>query len=1137
MGMFRLSGGSSGESESRGVERWGGEGFLGGLRGFVREVKDRTGELFGEGQSQEGVPASNSSLSGSSTAGSPDSSSASSVGSGTSNPSLSNRSSTPQQSSASVRREQGSGSSGSVLPPASDGSVDGYLQQINQELTTGQSRSAIDQAVDGLVEQSYDAVATPPAIGSYKTSAYAHGVSVKQSDGDTLSTRIVERNYYVGEDKAPATDGWQKRYVLQGVEKSDAQGKLISGAPGKEIALDQTGSGAEITTLAQAKARAEELLKHGAVTTDVGPLGNEPRERAAELEQTEAHLPKQMRIELGAPKVIGPVSGWLGRTIERFTGKSIDPEQLSGHPHAFTRQAAQSLGVATSKDNHALVIPNSYAGGQQYASLLWKVNTEAPVLAPTLPSLDKSQFSVRFKEGLKDQNRVEWGQHNRDALANAAQEMVLNLVGAGAGKLLKAPNSSALSVGNTQFSGGKAPGSPQSAFDDLERALAALDTTRPGSTAKRPVEQARAKQTLNEALARATEQFQQNKSSLTPELRQRFVSLGTKANQTLVNAGADSNANTPVSSHEKAGKINAPKSTASTQTSANTPKTAANVPMPKPGESNVDYLARTRIQQSSQDTNALRTAEQTKLGMQMEEGENDIVDATTEQHAASPIYEPNRLLSPRLQLDRSKLSKPIGAGANKSVYTYDDLAIALSDHGGYMAHVSINAETKALQKLADAGIPTVKFALGEIGTHKEPAVLMQKFAANDRDYAALSCYSKQSIEDLELIKRELAEQKIAVVDLQFLVNRDGRLVVADPFAIVKLNETKPFDSFDYADRLNNEKFARYHDSNLRQIQGLIVDIKLELRRRSFAAAKSDETHSNPVAGETGTRKELQEKVERGFFHLIDGESNIDFMKRMGLDRTESDSTLGAAENDDLKMQMGEEAEAAKQKKTFERIALADILSSPRRAEKLARRFNTLLNENFGDGAPAEKTFLLVQGQRSVSERWKTDEKFDMLHRKLFELAPFLTRNSKLGQFELNDLLRLGPNDSSLILGIYESDEPGRGQLSLWFTHEKLGTFGLDIEDANGKLFVHSSYVGLDRRGKAKTSSGLGTVFSLQGTAKLRNLGVDEIQIVAGGTANGENGNRVWPQYGFDGPLPKDLREKLKAPKLLTCSKT
>ncbi len=75
-----------------------------------------------------------------------------------------------------------------------------------------------------------------------------------------------------------------------------------------------------------------------------------------------------------------------------------------------------------------------------------------------------------------------------------------------------------------------------------------------------------------------------------------------------------------------------------------------------------------------------------------------------------------------------------------------------------------------------------------------PGILMDKFAQGSKDIVKLvdgkvrivgdsPLLNQRSVSDLQSIRSKLVDNNIQVNDLQFLIGREGRIVVADPLAV------------------------------------------------------------------------------------------------------------------------------------------------------------------------------------------------------------------------------------------------------------------------------------------------------------------------------------------------------------------
>ena len=104
-----------------------------------------------------------------------------------------------------------------------------------------------------------------------------------------------------------------------------------------------------------------------------------------------------------------------------------------------------------------------------------------------------------------------------------------------------------------------------------------------------------------------------------------------------------------------------------------------------------------------------------------------------------------------------------------------------SDEGIYEFDIIID-EIRGLNELKGQGLPTVEVI--EVTIHNGlPAYVMQKYVSGSKHIENPGILNQKSIEDLNLIQQLLREKDISVDDLQFLIDTDGSVVIADPGAI------------------------------------------------------------------------------------------------------------------------------------------------------------------------------------------------------------------------------------------------------------------------------------------------------------------------------------------------------------------
>lgn len=134
------------------------------------------------------------------------------------------------------------------------------------------------------------------------------------------------------------------------------------------------------------------------------------------------------------------------------------------------------------------------------------------------------------------------------------------------------------------------------------------------------------------------------------------------------------------------------------------------------------------------------------------------------------------------------LGEVVGEGRYKMVYGIegrDDLVIAIPKEG--QDH-SLVTEILTLNKLKEMGFPTVEI-IGETRHSGQPAIVMKRYLIGSKDILQLGgpieALNWRSLDDLNRIRQMLLDEKVIVVDLQFLVESDGGIVIADPQGLQK----------------------------------------------------------------------------------------------------------------------------------------------------------------------------------------------------------------------------------------------------------------------------------------------------------------------------------------------------------------
>lgn len=152
----------------------------------------------------------------------------------------------------------------------------------------------------------------------------------------------------------------------------------------------------------------------------------------------------------------------------------------------------------------------------------------------------------------------------------------------------------------------------------------------------------------------------------------------------------------------------------------------------------------------------------------------------------------------------AKLGKRLGnESSEKDVYElvdHPDLVIGISKiDGGYDAQLKrLKEEMDDLSKLKNHGLPVVE--INGLTTHNgTPAIVMKKYAQGSKDIVTYSkeigAYNKPlrigdspllneyTIKDLTQILNTMGNKQLKIDDLQFLINRDGRVFISDPLNI------------------------------------------------------------------------------------------------------------------------------------------------------------------------------------------------------------------------------------------------------------------------------------------------------------------------------------------------------------------
>jgi len=142
----------------------------------------------------------------------------------------------------------------------------------------------------------------------------------------------------------------------------------------------------------------------------------------------------------------------------------------------------------------------------------------------------------------------------------------------------------------------------------------------------------------------------------------------------------------------------------------------------------------------------------------------------------------------------AKLGDKLGSGGNKDVFVAadrDDIAIGVLKPGKSAS--SLDEEIELLDRLKEQGLPTAD-VLGTTTVDGRPAIVLRRFAEGSKTVVKLdkgkikivgnsTLLNQKSVEDLQRIRAMLVEKNLKVDDLQFLIAKDGSVVIADPLEV------------------------------------------------------------------------------------------------------------------------------------------------------------------------------------------------------------------------------------------------------------------------------------------------------------------------------------------------------------------
>ncbi len=147
---------------------------------------------------------------------------------------------------------------------------------------------------------------------------------------------------------------------------------------------------------------------------------------------------------------------------------------------------------------------------------------------------------------------------------------------------------------------------------------------------------------------------------------------------------------------------------------------------------------------------------------------------------------------PPKKIEHADLGELLGRGGNKDVFAYgDNQTVGVLREGKSIE--SLNQELSILNQLDRLGLPTVNVR-GPVLIDGQPALVYEKFASGSKDVVKLkdgkirvvgesSLLNERSVSDLKAIRQTMVDGDIRINDLQFLIAKDGRVVISDPLDV------------------------------------------------------------------------------------------------------------------------------------------------------------------------------------------------------------------------------------------------------------------------------------------------------------------------------------------------------------------
>lgn len=136
-------------------------------------------------------------------------------------------------------------------------------------------------------------------------------------------------------------------------------------------------------------------------------------------------------------------------------------------------------------------------------------------------------------------------------------------------------------------------------------------------------------------------------------------------------------------------------------------------------------------------------------------------------------------------------SKKLNSGGWKSCWTVKGrrgIVALVCNRPKETALVELARELEELTRLAVLGFPVLEtFGIHIVKCEGEVkyAIIAKRYVAQSKEYASKfrELYTEQSVKDFDLMDRLLKEKNLQIHDLQFLIDKKGHVVIADPLGI------------------------------------------------------------------------------------------------------------------------------------------------------------------------------------------------------------------------------------------------------------------------------------------------------------------------------------------------------------------